>query len=47
MRVEPSARVKRRNTIPFQVRLDSTMRIAAIVLAFLSTFVFFVKILFF
>jgi len=47
MRVEPSAKVKRRNAIPFQVRVERITRIVAIVVAFLSTFIFFVKILFF
>jgi len=47
MRVEPSARVKRKHTIPFQERVIKVTRIVAIVVAAISTYVFFFKILFF
>jgi hypothetical protein len=47
MRVEPAAKIKRRNEVPFQVRLEKTMRVLAIIVAFLSTFFFFIKILYF
>jgi hypothetical protein len=47
MRVEPSAKIKRRNEIPFHIRVEKVTRIVALVVAFLSTFFFFFKILFF
>jgi len=43
MRVDPI----QKNKVPLQVRIDSITKVIAIVVAFLSTFVFFIKILFF
>jgi preprotein translocase subunit SecE len=43
MRVDP---VKKTN-LPMQVRINNITRVVAIVVAFLSTFIFFIKILFF
>jgi len=48
MRVEPSERVRRRKEKDYaQKRVEKITRIIAIVLAFVSTFIFFFKILFF
>lgn len=47
MRVEPATKRKKRNEAPFYIRVEKTMRIVAIILAFMSTFIFFFKILFF
>jgi len=43
MRVDPVIKSK----VPLQERIDKITRIIAIVVAFLSTFIFFFKILFF
>jgi hypothetical protein len=48
MRVEPaSKRLGGKESIPLKVRVERIARMVAIVVAFLSTFGFFVKILFF
>jgi len=43
MRFDPA----KKTMLPLQERIDKTTRIIAIVIAFLSTFIFFFKILFF
>jgi hypothetical protein len=43
MRYDPSEKSK----VPLDVRIRKTTRLIAIIVAFLSTFIFFVKILFF
>jgi len=48
MRVEPAERILRKKDKDYsKKRVESITRIIAIVLAFISTFVFFFKILFF
>jgi hypothetical protein len=47
MRVEPSLKIKKRNEVPFHIRIENITRILAIIVAFLSTFFFFLKILYF
>jgi hypothetical protein len=43
MRVDPI----QKNKVPLQVTINKITKVIAIVVAFLSTFVFFIKILFF
>jgi len=47
MRTEPSNWVKQKGLVPFQVRVEKVTRIIAIIVAFLSTFTFIFKIMFF
>jgi len=46
MRTEPSAKIKQRDLVPFHIRVEKVTRIVAIVMAFLSTFTFIIKIMF-
>jgi hypothetical protein len=47
MRVEPSEKALRgKELVPLQVRIERITRVVAIIVAFLSTFFFFFKILF-
>jgi hypothetical protein len=47
MRTEPAAKLNKKEAAPFHIKVERITRIVAIIVAFLSTFTFFLKILFF